>query len=104
MAVRKVRHESGLPAWQSGTRNSYYKAWWLEHGVGPHDLKPKRARVLDTPEGPRAGAHSPGFAGAYMTAKAAEVVEAELPAIAAPRLSTWAQAFEERANAGGRVK
>lgn len=94
VGVEGVRHESGLPAWQSGTLNSYYKARWLEFGVKPHGLG----------DGERQGAQHPGTAGHHMTSKAAELVEAELPAIAHPKLAGWAAGLEARANAGGRAK
>jgi hypothetical protein len=75
----------------SGVESHYWKARRVEHGVKAHDLKPTRKRALSTPEGPRAGAHSPGMAGAHMVQKAAVEIE---PQIAAPHVASWAAEIE----------
>lgn len=82
---------------ESGTRNPDYRALFVEEGVDPHELRPRRAEAIDTPEGPRASADHPGHQGAHMLARAAAEVEAELPGIAAPTLARWAAEVEERA-------
>ena len=84
--------------YESGTENSRPEAVWLEYGTEPHDLKPRSAQALDTPEGPRAGARSPGTPALYPLARAAEEVEAELPAIAEPTLQRWAREIERGAS------
>ena len=84
--VRRVRHESGLPAYESGARNPHYKARWLEYGVEPHEI-----------EGPRGTVHHPGFAGKHMLAEAMSETEAALGTLAAPRLQAWAVEVEQRA-------
>jgi hypothetical protein len=80
---------------RSGTTNPSYVARFLEHGVEPHELKPKRGQALGTPEGPRAHAHHPGFGGAHMLAKAMGEVEAIFPALAQPHMTAWAKEIEE---------
>jgi hypothetical protein len=82
---------------ESGTTNPDYRALFVEEGVDPHDLTPRRAEAIDTPEGPRASADHPGHRGSHMLARAAAEVEAELPAIGAPALRRWADEVEERA-------
>ena len=85
-----------------------YKARWLEHGVMPHEIGPRGGE--DDPDALLVDGkavrfvHHPGFGGFGMTSKAAAEVEAELPGIAAPKLSSWAQALEARADAGGDVR
>jgi hypothetical protein len=81
----------------SGTENPDFRARLLEHGVGPHALRPKDADALATPEGPRGGARHPGFAGRHMLARAVAEVDAELPAIARPHLERWAREIETEA-------
>jgi hypothetical protein len=82
---------------QSGTENPDYRARFIEYGVDAHDLRPRRAEALETPEGPRGGAHHPGHEGTHPLARAAAEVEAELPAVAQPALSKWAAEIERAA-------
>lgn len=89
---------------QSGTENPDYRARFAEYGVDPHDLKPRSAEALDTPEGPRAGAHHPGHEGAHPLARAAAEIEAELPAIAQPALARWAAEVEAAARTHPRIQ
>jgi len=81
----------------SGVQSSYYLARLMDAGVGPHDLKPKKAKALSTPQGPRASAHHPGVRGRHMIANALAEAEAALPAIAEPHLQTWADDIENAA-------
>ena len=97
LPVRRVRHESGAAAYESGVTSSYYKARWLEEGTEPHRIEPKQAQAIDTPDGPRAGAEHPGTEPHYMTRKAAAEVEQALEEIAQPHLSKWAADIERRA-------
>ena len=78
----------------SGVQSSYYLARLMDAGVGPHDLKPKKAKALSTPQGPRASAHHPGVRGRHMVANALAEAEAALPAIAAPHIEAWAAEVE----------
>lgn len=84
--------------WESGATNQHYTALWVELGVEPHEIRPKRAKAIGTPEGPRAGADHPGSVGAFMLARALAEVAAELPAIAAPALNGWAREVERGAD------
>lgn len=83
--------------YRSGVESHHWKARLIEHGVKAHDLKPKRKKALNTPEGPRASAHAPGHAGAHMVAKAVVEVEATLEQIAQPALDGWAAEVEANA-------
>lgn len=84
--------------WESGATNRHYTAGWVEYGTLPHELKPKRAKAINTPEGPRASADHPGSVGAFMLARALAEVYAELPTLAAPALHGWARQIERGAD------
>jgi hypothetical protein len=76
---------------EGGTENLDYRALFLEEGVKPHDVKPKRGnKAISTPDGARAHAHHPGFGGAHMLARAAAETELGLTIIATPSLHEWA--------------
>jgi hypothetical protein len=93
-----VEFEGGA---EGGTENPNYRALFLEEGVEPHDVKPKRGRrgkkAISTPAGARAGAHHPGFGGSHMLARAAAETELGLGIVAAPSLAEWAAAVEANA-------
>lgn len=89
--------EEGINGWTSGTENPDYRARWIEHGVEPHEIRPRRAEALDTPEGPRGGVEHPGHPGAHMLAQAAQEVELVLGEIAQPHLWRWAAQSERLA-------
>lgn len=103
--ARKWRSLPVLPAegggWVSGTENPDHRALWIEYGVEPHRLKPRRRDdapdALDTPEGPRGSADHPGFVGVFPLHRAMHEVEGELEVIAQPAVSAWAAESEARA-------
>lgn len=84
---------------ESGAENRDFRMLFIEHGVDPHEIKPRRAEALDVPAAgePRAGVDHPGNRGAHPLARAAGELEAELPTIAAPALHRWAEEIEARA-------
>jgi hypothetical protein len=96
LPVRRTRYGPEV-AYVSGAENPSYKARFLEYGTDPHEIEPRRADAIDTPEGPRAKAEHPGTEGHHMLARAAEEVDATLGSISQPHLSEWAAAIEERA-------
>jgi hypothetical protein len=90
-----VEFEGGA---EGGTENPDYRALFLEEGVDPHDVKPKRdKKAISTPEGARASAHHPGFGGSHMLARAAAETELGLGIIAGPSLAEWAEEVEAKA-------
>jgi Bacteriophage HK97-gp10, putative tail-component len=95
----EVAEHGGERAYTSGTENRVWYAHLVNYGVEAHDLKPKRAGALDTPEGPRASAEHPGHEGAYMLENAAANTDALIGEVAQPHLAAWAAAQEARASA-----
>ncbi len=96
-AWRSIPATPTASGYESGTENPRPEAVWLEYGTEAHDLAPRRADARSSPEGPRAGARSPGTPALYPLARAAEEVEAEIPAIAAGPLTEWAARIERGA-------
>lgn len=93
-----TRHEPP-DRYVSGVESHDFRARLVEHGVKPHDLKPKDPDgALATPEGPRAGAHHPGHGGAHMVAQAAAEVDARLARIAQQKLDRMARRIERLAD------
>jgi len=85
---------------RSGVQSHYWIARLVEHGVSGHQIRPKGTkgrRAISTPEGPRAGARSPGFAGRHMVSRAVGEAEAAWPELAAPHLATWVIEVENTA-------
>lgn len=97
-SLQQTPVEKVVGGYRSGVESHHWKARFIEHGVKAHDVKPKRKKALSTPEGPRAGAHSPGMAGAHMVQRAAVEVEATVDQIAAPHLEAWAAEVEAAAS------
>ncbi|MDP1849780.1 MAG: hypothetical protein Q8K79_18485 [Solirubrobacteraceae bacterium] len=95
-SLQQVPTEKIVGGYRSGVESHYWRARFVEHGVQAHDIRPKGKKALDTPHGPRAGARSPGHAGAHMVARAALEIEAALPTIAEPHLTRWAAEIERR--------
>lgn len=87
----------GERAFVSGATNPDHRARWVEDGTEAHDLRPKRARALDTPEGPRAGAHHPGAEAQHPLAHAAHETEIVWRALGEPLLHEWADEIEAAA-------
>jgi len=96
---KEVEHQrsGGIDRYRSGVESHHYRAPWVEWGVEPHDIEPDDAQAIDTPEGPRAGAHHPGYPGAHPVAKAVAELEATLPEVMQPELEAWAKAAEANA-------
>lgn len=94
-----VERESrgGLDAYSSGVASDHYRARWVEWGVAPHEIRPEDAEAVTTPEGPRAGAESPGYRGAHPLARAAFELENTLPELLEPELEAWSKAAEANA-------
>ena len=80
--------------YESGTTNPHYVARFLEHGVAPHEITPKKAKALGLPDGARGSANHPGIRAHNMTAKAAAEVEERLPILAARHLRRWQSDIE----------
>jgi hypothetical protein len=60
-------------------------------------VKPKRAKALDTPQGPRSKAEHPGTEGQDPLARAAAAVEESWPTLAQPSMQEWAAEIEANA-------
>ena len=69
------RREAGADHYTSGVRSYHHRARWVEWGVEPHTIRPKDEHALETPEGPRAEVHHPGYHGAHPVARAAAQLE-----------------------------
>jgi hypothetical protein len=100
---KPVTRESrpGGAGYASGVESDHYRARWVEWGVGPHNIDPKDAEAIQTPEGPRAAAHHPGYAGAHPVAQAAAAVDAGFGGLMRPEAQAWAR--EAEANAKRRL-
>jgi hypothetical protein len=91
--VRESR--GGRTAYRSGVESHHWRAPFVEHGVRPHDIEPRPdepegAEAIETPAGPRARVHHPGYPGVHSVSRAAAEVEAGLPELLRPEAEAWA--------------
>jgi hypothetical protein len=91
----------GRPAYRTSAVNDRREAAWLEWGVAPHTIKPKRepagADALPTGKGPRAEVHHPGIRARHLVSRATAEVETALPELLRPDAEAWADEQEAAA-------
>ena len=72
-------------AYQASAENDHFIARFVEYGVSPHSLKPRKYQDSGDGDGP----HHPGHRGTHPLGRALDEVNGRLDQIAAPRLATW---------------
>jgi hypothetical protein len=72
----------------------------VERGVQPHEIKPDERKAIETERGPRAAAHHPGYAGAFMTQRAAAEVEVYGDKLLEPEAEAFAAEVERKTEQG----
>ena len=83
--------------WRSGTVSHSHIALFLDAGVEPHKIEPKRREAVQTEQGPRGAVDHPGFVGRKMTQQAATKLEASMDRTLRPEAEEWAEEQEARA-------
>ena len=79
---------------ETSVRNDHWAAMLVNYGADPHVIRPRTGRAVETPYGPRADVHHPGFHGRHMAQKAIDTTAQVIDPITTPARERWARESE----------